>query len=124
MDYTKIIDKYLEPKDKLVSVIDSFDAIGKVLKVAQRVKNRQTIASNDINEVVMNSMYTLGFYPFWQAHGQVFRPIMLKALSSDNDIVKDFFVEAIPTALTIAMPNRQLDYFNISESVKDDFEKG
>lgn len=120
--YSYVMKQMLQPEDRFVSVIDTFDTIGQVLEKYNKVKEKE-FNESDVIYIITQSMFGLGFYPFWQAHGAALRPIMLNALNSEGDIIENFFVEAIPMAMTTAMPNRQTEYFDMKEQAKKLFER-
>lgn len=121
MHYKDVIKELLVPEDKLSSVIDTFNTIGEILEERQRVKNGEYITTDNIDKIILRSMYVLGFYPFYNAHGAVFRPILIQALEKDNPVL-EFFAEAIPTALTIAMPHKQEEYYALRKVVRQKLE--
>lgn len=113
----------LKPEKQLGSVIDAFDTIGQILERVQKFRDGKHVSQEDAEYIIANSMFTMGFYVFWQAHGAVMRPLMMQALASEGNIAENFFSEAIPTALTIAMPNRQMEYNEIRKKVKSLFKE-
>src|SRR5690625_4548431 len=119
--YKDVIKELMVPEEKLSSVIDTFNTIGEILEERQRVKNGEYVTTDNLDTIILNSMYVLGFYPFYNAHGAVLRPLLLQALEKDNPIV-EFFVEAIPTALTIAMPHKQKEYYTVKKVVRSKLE--
>lgn len=119
--YKDVIKELLVPEDKLSSVIDTFNTIGEILEERQRVKKGEYISTENIDKIILKSMYVLGFYPFYNAHGAVLRPLLLQAFEKENPIV-EFFSEAIPTALTIAMPHKQEEYFRLKKVVRSKLE--
>lgn len=121
MHWKDVIKELLVPEEKLSSVIDTFNTIGEILEERQRVKNGEYISTETIDKIMLRSMYVLGFYPFYNAHGAVLRPLLLQALEKENPIV-EFFSEAIPTALTIAMPHKQEEYYKVKKVVRQKLE--
>lgn len=119
--YSQVVKKLIQPADKMSSVIDTFDVLGQILERVQKIRDGEYVSESDIQYVVVHSLFALGFFPFWQAHGGVLRPILLKVLSEKGNVVENFFIDAIPMALTTAMPNRQLEYTDMRESVKKAF---
>ena len=122
MHWKQVIEEMIQPKEKLGSVIDTFMTFGEIFEARERLEKSQGSTKENANEIMMKGLYVLGFYPFHQAHGSVLRPILLRALASD-DPIKEFFIDAIPTALTIAMPPKQAEYMSIRETVKEKFNK-
>lgn len=119
--YSQVVEKFLQPKEQLASVIDTYDVIGTVLETAQAAREGKFVDPKDINKMIINSMFALSYYPFWMAHSAAIRPLLLQAFFKDGNIVKNFFAEALPTALTIAMPNRQMEYDEIRKRVIAEF---
>lgn len=124
MHYKDVIAEMLKPEDKLASVIDTFLALGKVLEARQKVVKGEYFSKEDIDDVIIHSLFTMGFFPFFTAHGSAIRPLFLQAIQSGKEsFIEDFFSEAIPCALTIAMPHRQGDYAEIRRTVREKFSK-
>lgn len=121
--YSYVCKEMLKPEKQLGSVIDAFDTIGQILERVQKFRDGKHVSQEDAEYIIANSMFTMGFYVFWQAHGAVMRPLMMQALASEGNIAENFFSEAIPTALTIAMPNRQMEYNEIRKKVKSLFKE-
>lgn len=119
--YKDVIKETLIPEEKLGSVIDTFNAIGEILETRQKVKDGTFSGTKDVDKIIIRAMYVLGFFPFYNAHGAVFRPILINALEKD-DPIKAFFTDAIPTALTIAMPYNQEAYPDYRKKVVEKFE--
>lgn len=117
MHYKDVIRELLVPAEKVGSVIDTFNTIGEILELRQKVAKGEYFGKDDVDKIIMRSMYVLGFYPFYNAHGATFRPLLLQALESD-DPINEFFIMAIPTALTIAMPHKQEEFYKIKDVVK------
>lgn len=115
--YTHVCKEMLKPEENLISVIDTFDNLGQILERLQKFRDGKHVSENDAVYITVNSLFALNFYPFWQAHGGVMRPLLLSAIEKEGDIVENFFTEALPTALTIAMPNRQLEYGEMRKRV-------
>lgn len=120
--YKDVIRDLLKPEDKLGSVIDTFNCIGEILEIRQKAAKGEYFSKEDADKLIMRGMYVLGFFPFYHAHGAVMRPILLDALESD-DPIEDFFVKAIPAALTIAMPAKQEEYYKLREVVRQKFKE-
>lgn len=116
-DYTYVCKEMLKPENQLISVIDTFDNLGQILTRLQKFRDGKHVSEQDAAEITVNSLFALNFYPFWQAHGGVLRPILITAIAKEGNIVENFFTEAIPTALTIAMPNKQLEYVEMRKRV-------
>lgn len=121
--YSYVCKEMLKPEKQLGSVIDAFDVIGQILERVQKFRDGKHVSEEDAKYIIANSMFSLGFFSFWQAHGAVMRPLMMQALSSDGDVIENFFVEAIPTALTIAMPNRQMEYQEMRDRARELFKE-
>lgn len=121
VNYKDVIKEFLIPQDKLGSVIDTFNTIGEILETRQKVKDGTFNGTDDVDAIILRSMYVLGFYPFYNAHGAVLRPILINALEKD-DPIKAFFVDAIPTALTIAVPYKPEIYKPTRDKVIAKFE--
>jgi len=123
-NYKDVIAEMLVPNDKLGSVIDTYLALGKILEARKKVVKGEYFAVGDMDDVILNSLFTLGFFPFFAAHGSAIRPLFLQAIQSGKEtFIEDFFAEAIPCALTIAMPHRQKDYADIRKAVVEKFKK-
>lgn len=120
MNYKDIIKDMLKPEDKLASVVDTYLTIGEILEDRQKLIDGKNFLQADMDRVILKTMYVLGFYPFYNVHGAVLRPLLIHALDTDNAI-ESFFVEAIPTALTIAMPQKQEEYISIRNRVREKF---
>jgi hypothetical protein len=119
MHWKDVIAQVLEPKEKLASVIDTYIAIGEILEARKKVASKEYFSLEDFDKAMLNGMFTLGFFAFWQAHGHAIRPLFLQAIQSEKTtFIEDFFSEAIPCALTIAMPHRQLEYAEIRKVVQ------
>lgn len=116
--YSFVIKEMLKPEEPLKSVIDTFDNIGQILERLQKLHEGKYFSKEEGNYIVVNSLFALNHYPFWQAHGGVMRPILLQAIAKGGNVLEDFFIDAIPTAMTIAMPNRQMEYENIRSNAK------
>lgn len=124
MHWKDVIADTLKPEDKLASVIDTYLAVGEILEMRQKLVDGKYFSKEDFDKAVLHGMYTLGFMPFWNAHGAGLRPLFLQAIGSDSKTTtQDFFIEAIPYALTIAMPLRQSEYSDIREMVRGKFKK-
>ena len=115
--YSHVCKEMLKPEQNLISVIDTFDNLGQILERLQKYRDGKYVDESDAVYMVVNSLFALNFYPFWQAHGAVLRPILISAVAKEGNIVENFFIDAIPTALTIAMPNRQMEYPDIRKRV-------
>lgn len=122
--YSYVTKEMLKPEKELMSVIDTFDNLGQILEHCQKAREGKHFSKKDSEFITVNSLFALNFYPFWQAHGGVMRPILLRAMAMEGDLVENFFIDAIPTALTIAMPNRQLEYEHMRKQVKHLFKEG
>lgn len=124
MLWKDVLAETLKPQEKLGSVIDVYLAIGEILESRQKVVDGKYFTKEDFDKAVLHGMYTLGFMPFWNSHGAGLRPLFLQAISSNTkNTIPDFFIEAIPYALTIAMPLRQAEYAEIREMVRAKFTK-
>jgi hypothetical protein len=124
MHWRDVIAETLVPNDKLGSVIDCYIAIGEILEQRSKVAEGKYFELNDYDKVILHSMFTLGFLPFWNANGAGLRPLIMQAFAKDKkECITFFFTEAIPYALTIFMPLRQNDYSEIRQMVKQKFEK-
>jgi hypothetical protein len=124
MHWKDVVAEMLEPKDKLGSVIDCYLAIGEVLEQRAKIAEGKYFELAEYDKVILHSMFTLGFLPFWGSHGAGLRPLSMQAFTKDKkDMIPFFFTEAIPYALTIAMPLRQHEYPVIRDLVKKKFEK-
>lgn len=124
MNWKDVVAEMLKPNDKLGSVIDTFLAIGNILEVRQKVVKGEYFEPKDYDKSVVDAMFTLGFFPFYIAHAGSIRPLFLQAIQSDNkNAIEDFFAEAIPCALTIAMPHTQLEYSDIRNKVRQKFKE-
>lgn len=119
--YSQVLKKLLQPEDKLASVIDTYDTLGKILEKLQEAREGKYLSAEDLNYLAINSLFSLGYYSFWQAYGGVLRPLMLQAIAKEGNIVEEFFVEAVPMALTTLMPNRQEDYLQMREMTRKAF---
>ena len=125
MQWRDVLADTLTPKEQLGSVIDVYLALGEILEQRQKLSEGKYFERIDFDKSILHAMYTLGFMPFWNAHGAGIRPIFMQAiLSEDKDTIQNFFIEAIPYALTIAMPLRQREYGEIREMVRSKFIKG
>jgi hypothetical protein len=125
MFYKDVLAETLQPNDKLASVMDTYLALGEVLETRRKVAKGEYFSKEDFDKVILHSMFTLGFLPFWNVHGGGIRPLFIMALQSDKEsFLEDFFIEAIPYALTIAMPLRQKEYADIRKMVIEKFKKG
>lgn len=119
-----IIAEMLVPNDKLGSVIDTYIALGEILEARGKVERGEYFDLKSFDSAVSAGMFKLGFFAFWGAHGHVIRPLWLQATQSKSKTtIEDFFAEAIPCALTIAMPHRQDDYSQIRDTVREKFKK-
>lgn len=114
--YKDVIKQVLVPEEKLGSVIDTFNTICEILEVRQKVKDGTFNGTKDVDSVIHRAMYVLGFYPFYNAHGAVMRPILINALESDNPI-HTFLIDALPTAITIALPYKPENYIPVRNKV-------
>jgi hypothetical protein len=122
--YKDILAETLVPNDKLGSVIDCYLAIGEILEQRAKIADGKYFELKDYDKVILHSMFTLGFLPFWNAHGAGIRPLLMQAFTKDkSECIPFFFTEAIPYALTIFMPLRQNEYVDIRQMVKQKFEK-
>jgi hypothetical protein len=125
MNWKDVIAEVLVPSDKMSSVIDTYLALGEILEHRQKVADGKYFERKDFDKAILHSMFTLGFLPFWNAHGAGLRPLFIQAmLSEDKHSIQNFFIDAIPYALTIAMPLRQSEYGEIREMVRGKFTKG
>lgn len=125
MHWKDVIAETLQPNDKLGSVIDVYLALGDILETRRKVAKGEYFSKDDFDKSILHSMFTLGFLPFWNAHGGGLRPLFIMALQSDKDtFLEDFFIEAIPYALTVAMPLKQAEYAEIRIMVREKFKKG
>lgn len=123
-NYKDVLAEMLVPNDRLGSVIDTYLAIGAVLDARKKVFKGEYFSIKDIDDVILNCLFTLGFFPFFAAHGAAIRPLFLQAIQSEKEsFIEDFFAEAIPCALTIAMPHRQKDYADIRKAVVEKFKR-
>lgn len=123
--YKDVLAETLQPNDKLGSVIDVYMALGEILETRRKVAKGEYFSKEDFDKSMLHAMFTLGFLPFWNAHGGGIRPLFIMALQSEKDtFIEDFFIEAIPYALTIAMPLRQKEYAEIRTLVREKFKKG
>lgn len=122
-NYTQVVKEMLEPNDSYQSVIDTFDTLGKMLETYDKLKNNKIISKEEVQHIMLHGMFSINFYPFWQAHGAVLRPILINALqcSDDESSVIVFFQDAIPTAMTFLVPHKQLEYSEIKQKVKQRF---
>lgn len=124
MHWKDVVAKMLVPNEKLGSVVDTFVALGEILEARQKVVKGEYFAVEDFDKAVVSSLFTLGFFPFFMNHGLVLRPLLLQAIQSKSPtFLEDFFCEAIPCALTIAMPHRQLEYASIRDATREMFAK-
>jgi hypothetical protein len=116
MHWKDVVAEMLEPKDKLGSVIDCFLAIGEILEQRAKIAEGKYFDLAEYDKAMLHSMFTLGFLPFWSSHGAGLRPLIMQAFAKDKkDMIPFFFAEAMPYALTIAMPLRQHEYPVIRE---------
>lgn len=124
MHYKDVLAKMLEPKDKLGSVLDTFLAIGRILEARQKVKRGEYFSVDDLDKIINSSMFSLAAFPYWAAHGMTLRPLFLKAIYSGSDnFLQEFFIDAIPTALTTAMPHNQDKFPDYRKQTEDLFKK-
>lgn len=124
MLWKDVLAETLKPQDKLGSVIDVYLALGEILEARQKLTEGKFFELKEFDKALLHGMYTLGFMPFWNSHGAGLRPLFLQAMASDSkNTIPNFFIEAIPYALTIAMPLRQNEYSEIREMVRAKFTK-
>lgn len=124
MHWKDVLAETLQPADKLGSVIDCYMAIGEILEQRSRITEGKYFEVKDFDKSILHSMFTLGFLPFWSAHGAGLRPLIMQAFTKDkSDCIPFFFTEAIPYALTVFMPLKQNDYSSIRDMVKQKFQK-
>lgn len=122
--YTRVIKEILTPEDSFKSVIDTFDSLGQMLETYDKVRANKVITPEDIQRIMFYGMFTMNFYPFWQAHGAVMRPLLIKAMQqNERSSVEAFFEDALPTALTFLMPNKQLEFSQVAEMVRRKFKE-
>jgi hypothetical protein len=124
MNWKDVVADTLKPNEKLGSVIDVYLALGEILETRKKIAKGEYFSKGDFDKSILHAMFTLGFLPFWNAHGGGVRPLFIQALQSEKDtFIEDFFVEAIPFALTIAMPLRQAEYSDLRKLVMEKFKK-
>ena len=124
MLWKDVLAETLKPQEKLGSVIDVYIALGEILEARQKLVEGKFFSKEEFDKALLHGMYTLGFMPFWNSHGAGLRPLFLQALAAENkNTIPNFFIEAIPYALTIAMPLRQSEYSEIREMVRSKFTK-
>ena len=123
--YKDVLAQTLQPNEKLGSVIDVYIALGEVLETRRKIAKGEYFSKKDFDKAILHAMFSLGFMPFWNAHGGGLRPLFMMAMSSEKDsFLEDFFIEAIPYALTVAMPLRQSEYGELRDMVRENFKKG
>lgn len=124
MNWRDVMSEMLEPKEPLASVIDTFLVLGEVLEFRLKLAKKEYIEIKELDDVLLGTMFKLSFFPFWNVHGNAIRPLFIQAIQSGSTtFIEDFFSEAIPCALTIAMPHRQAEYAEIRTAVKEKFTK-
>ena len=117
MNWRDVMAEMLEPKEQLSSVIDTFLVIGEILEFRMKLAKKEFISIEELDNVLLGAMFKLSFFPFWNVHGNAIRPLFIQAIQSEKTtFIEDFFSEAIPCALTIAMPHRQGDYAAIRKT--------
>jgi hypothetical protein len=120
-----VIAETLQPNDKLGSVIDVYMALGEILETRRKIAKGEYFSKEDFDKSILHAMFSLGFMPFWNAHGAGIRPLFIQALQSEKEsFIEDFFIEAVAFALTAAMPLRQKEYAEIRNLVREKFKKG
>ena len=119
-----VLAETMQPNDKLASAIDVYLALGEILETRRKIAKGEYFSKEDYDKSILHAMFTLGFLPFWNAHGAGLRPLFIMALQSNKDsFIEDFFIEAIPYGLTAFMPLRQRDYSDIRVLVMEKFKK-
>lgn len=122
--YTKVIKEILQPNDKFTSVIDTFDDLGRMVETYQKVRDKKIVTEEDLQFIMFFGMFTINFYPYWQANGAVIRPILINALQQkERPCIEVFMEEALPAALTLLMPTKQLEYDDLRMLVRKRFQE-
>lgn len=120
MHYKEVVLDMLKPHTQYASAIDTLLAIGKILETREKLTKGTGFTAEDFDESILNAMFALGFYPFYNYHGGSLRPLFIQAVQSGKDtFVVDFFKEAIPCAITCMLPSRQSDYSQIRKTAEE-----
>lgn len=105
MHYTQIIKDFLKDENgdekPFASVIDTFDVIGQMLTTFEKARAMKTpVTETDVWFVMMQAMFALPKFPYWQSQFESLRPLLMAAMKQrDVPATQYFFQRAIPTAL-------------------------